>query len=107
MTLISWSERRDAELARARVRELVGDDRVFRRLIASALHESHSQAITEVTVRTQQSLPWESLENLLGPELLRERAASVSSVDNSQKREVSALELAKRYAQGWRPPQRW
>ena len=107
MTLISWSERRNADPARATIRELVRDDRVFRRLIASALHESHSQAITEVAVRTQQSLPWESLESLLGPEVLKERAASVNSVDNSQKREVSALELAKRYAEGWRPPERW
>lgn len=105
-TLISWSERGDPDPARAKIRELVRDDAVFRRLITSALHQSHSQAITEVAVRTQYSLPWEWLETLLGADLVKERALTVGPAEAAPEREVLALGLAKRYAQGWRPPER-
>jgi len=92
--------------ARERIREVVANDQVFLRLLRSSLSDAHVQTLGDVAVRTELRLPWDWLSETLGEELVRRRVDEVAkSVQRPswEKRTTASVELAQRYAGGWRP----
>lgn len=107
--LIYWSGSKGGKPAQTRIKQLLGDDAVLARLIHSSRGESISQGMGDVGERRTASLSWDWLKSLLPDGELERRAVGLrerldtETVDEEME---AALELAERYASGWRPNER-
>jgi len=92
------------ETARARVIELLGDDRVFLRLLHSALSERQAQGLGDLTVHSTPDLPWDGLAEMAGgtDQLITRVNEIAGQVDRDQldERTRVAFETAQRYVSG-------
>lgn len=105
--LLAWAAVTGDESDKERVKEIIENDRVFLRLLHSSLAEAFAQTSGTVSVRMEYRLLWDGLTSMFGEEILQRRIHEVAtSVDKESldKRSRLALELAERYASGWRPP---
>lgn len=107
LTLFAWAAQQSASAVEARLPGLAQSDAFFLRLIRSGLNEARSQSIGEVAVRRQYRLPWETLVKFLGDEQLTKRIGDFANHVATDERDQQALEVARRYASGWRPEDRW
>jgi hypothetical protein len=86
---------------------LLADDRVFLRLLRSALSERQSQGLGDLAVHSAPDLPWERLaEQSGGLDALVARVGEVAARtdrDQLDRRTRLALETAERYASGEQP----
>ena len=104
--LISWAGRKGDDAVRQRLHDLLADDSLLAALLRQTMSEGYSQNMGDVAQRSSSTLPWEWLQGLLPPHELDRRAVGLrerlgeSPLDD---RAVAALELAGRYATGWRP----
>jgi len=105
--LLAWAGKENPSGLDARLPELVESDAFFLRLIASGLSEGRAQSVGEVAVRRQYRLPWETLASLVGEDQMVKRIGDFANHVAGDNREQQALELARRYAEGWRPDDRW
>lgn len=88
------------------LRALATQKPILLRLIACALSEGFSQTIGEAAVRRQNRLAWDVLERIVGADQLSEKVAMVArevSRESLDERTATALSIAQRYADGWRP----
>jgi predicted KAP-like P-loop ATPase len=107
--LISWVVRKGDEASRKRVDELLVDDALLAALLRQSLSEGYSQAMDEVAQRAVATLPWDWLQGLLPKGDLDRRVMGLRDrLDRStiDQRMADALDLADRYAGGWRPDRR-
>ncbi len=104
---MSWAihgaPERSIEVLRPRLRQ----PRVARRLLSSVLSEGFSNRLGEMAVRRTTALPWDFLATALGDDIdnfvLTLADTTSSDGEELDPRTMEALELAVRYAQGWRP----
>lgn len=89
-----------------KARQLLDDDFVFVSVLATAMKESSSWSPGNAASVQQQELQWSALERLMGTGLAERIREVRARVDESRldARGKSALDLAVRYAEGWRPP---
>jgi hypothetical protein len=84
---------------------LLANDAVLVQLLRSALSEGYSQSLGDVATRQHPTLPWDWLQGLFDPGELNQRVVGIRNrmgqVEDA--RTAAALELAERYATGWRP----
>lgn len=88
------------------VNHALAGDRVFLRFLRSSLTSSQAQTVGDVALRTEFRLPWDWLTSFLREDVLVRRIREVSSSaapDSLDERSALALEVARRYAEGWRP----
>ncbi len=109
LRLCLWVERFGGQEQLGQLRGTLRQREVLLQLLVSGLSETRSQTMGDVAVRRNKRLPWELLERLFGAEELR---IAVQSIDEKEfptpdkDAERDAIELAKRYAGGWRPKER-
>jgi hypothetical protein len=77
-------------------------------MLRSALNESHSVTQGDVISRVEHELAWDTLCKLFGEDVVRRRVEElVRARDRGEispnERAGLALDVARRYAAGWRP----
>lgn len=105
LRLCHWVERFGTPEATQHLRGLLQQNEVLVQILASGLTETRSQTIGDVAVRRSNRLPWDLLERIFGAEELRiaVQAIDEGTLSGNTDRDRTAVQLAKRYASGWRP----
>jgi predicted KAP-like P-loop ATPase len=103
--LVVWVETHGTPQEQETLRNRLREDQIFLNLLTSCLSESQSQTFGDVAVRRDQVLAWDILEKYVGSEELNAKANSFTTeqVAAFPTKAREAVELAKRYATGWRP----
>jgi hypothetical protein len=83
-------------------------DHVFLAVLRSALSESHSSTQGDAISRVEHELAWDTLCKLFGEDVVRRRVEELARARDRgeispDKRADLALDVARRYAAGWRP----
>ena len=106
---IGWVEQYGTHEEQERLKAKLDEEPVFLNLLASCLSESQSQTFGDVAVRREPVLAWDALEKVMGAEALRLKLDGFSTerVATLAPRTREAAELAKKYASGWRPKDRF
>jgi predicted KAP-like P-loop ATPase len=87
------------------VRAVLASDVALAGMLRSCLSEAYSGALGSHAARRELRLPWDVLEALFGKELSARVVALAASpyAKQASGREAEAINVAVRYAQGWRP----
>lgn len=103
--LVRWVIRIDAERAVTTLRPKLRRVPVTLRLLSSVLGEGFRSTIGDLAVERTTSLPWDWLLSALGEDAAQVILRLPDSVDVAalDTRTAEALDLATRYATGWRP----
>ena len=98
------AESKDPDYA-AFIETAIADDGVLVGMLRSALSETSSQTIGDVTVQREAVLPWEWLISVVSEAELVRRIDELKASDDDGARDMDAeaVRVAKRYAGGWRP----
>jgi predicted KAP-like P-loop ATPase len=88
----------------SRFRDTAQDEGVFLALLTDALQYSWSTTMGDVASKAKPILAWDILEEVLDPNVLRERIQGIpEGREGLAERTTEALQLARKYASGWRP----
>jgi predicted KAP-like P-loop ATPase len=102
--LCVWVEQNGSPEQMQQLRETLGDRNVVLQLLKTGLTESRSQTMGDTAVKRDWRLPWEILERLVGADALGATVQDLAKAnDKPGERTKQAIELAARYASGWRP----
>ena len=107
--LIHWAGKKGGRAAQTRIKELLKEDGLLAKLLQNCLGETISQGMGDVGERRTATLAWDWLQALLPNGELEQRVTGLrgrldpATVDE---RMAVALDLAERYAGGWRPNER-
>ena len=107
--LVAFAIKFGSTATKLRMGAVLQDDRVLARLLSGSLGETTSQGMGDVGVRRTATLPWDWLKSLLSDGELESRVKGLAErlepavLDD---RTLEALELAEKYASGWRPDDR-
>ena len=82
-------------------KKLISNDRCLVQLISSAYSLGYSNTLGDVAVTTNPKLNWKWLTELLGEVELTKRVKQLKQPSEGEAKD--AVELAKKYAGGWRP----
>ncbi len=105
--LFYWAEKVVGDAAKARLREVALDDRVFVRVLRSCLDVRMRQSIGQVAVAREYTLPWDELLAFLGADLLKSQVSRIGQDEIVDERDRLALETARRYITGELPSPDW
>ena len=86
------------------------DDLLFMYLLEQSISEVHSQTVGSYAVRSSTQLQWDYLAWLLGEDFLKRRIAEIAASGTAAQLNHEAqgtIDLAQKYASGWRPPARF
>jgi predicted KAP-like P-loop ATPase len=98
-----WVAQNGTDADRAKLRGTVQSTAVVLALLRSGLREAQSRTLGDVAIRRDWRLPWKTLERLVGARELVALVNDLPDPDGGDERALQAVALAKRYAQGWRP----
>jgi hypothetical protein len=93
-------------IVEARMRTSLKDDSVFARMIASAMGDQHTYSFGDAASQQETRLPWKDLTKLFGAVELKRRVEEARArlpAAQMPPRVNKALDLAMKYAEGWRP----
>jgi predicted KAP-like P-loop ATPase len=107
--LVAFAVKFGGTATKLRVGSMLRDDAVLAKLLGGSLGETTSQGMGDVGVRRTATLPWDWLKTLLPEGELETRVRGLAGrLDPTllDDRTKEALELAEKYAEGWRPDDR-
>lgn len=107
--LVAFAVKFGGTATKLRVGSMLHDDAVLAKLLGGSLGETTSQGMGDVGVRRTATLPWDWLKTLLPEGELETRVMGLAGrLDPTllDDRTKEALELAEKYAEGWRPDNR-
>lgn len=104
----SWARKPDESID-DHFRDALADDQVVVALLAGALQTESTLPLGDAVSTDHHTLPWDTLAELMGSDLLVARVRDVHSkkaaLDLSDREDI-AVDLALRHADGWRPTER-
>ena len=107
--ICTWVERNGTPQQMEELRRTLRESTVMLALLRTGLAASRSQTSGDVAVKREWRLPWKTLQGLVGAEALQAAVQGLAktAADISDDRSREAVQIAARYAGGWRPHDRF